>query len=386
MSRRLGREVAIAGVGESAYGVVPDRSALQLHADAAAAALEDAGLELADVDGLATCGDGIDLLHIVRVAEYLGLQPTWFDSTMTGGSAWETLVEHAALAIATGQCEVALVVYASTQRSDMGRSLGTGTRGRAKGPRQFEVPFGSSTVAEYAMAAQLYLHRYGATSEQLAEVAVATRRHAADNPDAMYRDPITVDDVLSSRMIAEPLHMLDCCVISDGGGAVVLTSLERARSLRRGGVRVLGAGSAIGAMTVSQMDDPLDIPARRSGHLAFERAGLTPSDVDVAQLYDSFTITVLLQLEALGICQPGTAGEWVANGGMDIDGALPTNTDGGGLSSNHPGMRGIFLLIEATRQLRGEARRQAADAEVALCSGTGGHLSSCGTVLLGVDR
>ncbi len=380
------RPVAIAGVGESAYGVVPDRTALQLHADAAAAALDDAGLTLEDVDGLFTCGEGIDLLHVVRVAEYLGIRPTTFDSTLSGGSAWETFVEHAALSIAAGHCEVALIVYGSTQRSDMGRSLGTSTRGRAKGPRQFEVPYGSTTVSEYAFAAQRYMHETGATREQLAEVAVSTRRHAADNPRALYRDPITVEEVLGSRPISSPLHLLDCCVITDGGGALVLTSLERARTLRKPPVTVLGSGSAIGAMTASQAGDITDIPARVSGERAYRRAGLTPTDVDTAQLYDSFTITVLLQLEALGLCPPGEAGPWVAEGALDLGGALPTNTDGGGLSSNHPGMRGVFLMVEAVRQLRGEADRQVEGAEVALCSGTGGYLSVCSTVILGVDR
>lgn len=380
------RSAAIVGVGESEFGVVPHRSALQLHADAAAAALADAGLELADVDGLFTNGDGIDLLHVVRVAEYLGMRPTTFDSTLSGGSAWQTYVEHAALAIGTGRCEVALLVYGSTQRSDMGRSLGTQTRGRAKGPRQFEVPYGSSTVAEYALAAQRYLYETGCTRSELAQVAVSTRRHASFNPKAMYQNLITVDDVLDSRPIAEPLGLLDCCVISDGGGAVVMTSTQRARDLNKGAIKVLGAGSAMGSMTVSQSVDITDIPARISGQRAFAQAGLGPRDVDVAQLYDSFTITVLLQLEALGLCPPGEAGRFVAEGNLDIDGALPTNTDGGGLSSNHPGQRGIFLLIEAVRQLRGEATHQVPGAEVALCSGTGGLLSTCATVVLGVDR
>lgn len=380
------RRVAIAGVGESAFGVVPHRSALQLHADAAAAALADAGLTLGDVDGLFTNGDGIDLLHIVRVAEYLGVRPTTFDSTLSGGSAWETYVEHAAMAISTGRCEVALLVYGSTQRSDMGRTLGTQTRGRAKGPRQFEVPYGSSTVAEYALAAQRYLYETGCTREQLAHVAVSMRGHAAHNPLAMYQTPITVDDVLASRPIAEPLHLLDCCVISDGGGAVVMTSLDRARNLPKPAIEVLGTGSALGTMTLSQTTDVLDIPARISGQRAFAEAGLGPADVDVAQLYDSFTITVLLQLEALGLCPPGEAGAFVAEGNLDHGGRLPTNTDGGGLSANHPGQRGVFLLVEAVRQLRGEACHQVHQPEVALCSGTGGLLSSCSTVLLGVDR
>ena len=380
------RPVAVAGIGESECGIVPHRSALQLHADAAAAALDDAGITLGEVDGLFTNGDGIDLLHVVRVAEYLGVRPTTFDGTISGGSAWETYVEHAAMAIATGRCEVALIVYGSAQRSEMGRSLGTSTRGRAKGPRQFEVPYGSTTVAEYALAAQRYLHETSATREDLARVAVSARTHAMHNPRALYRDPITIDDVITSRPIAEPLHLLDCCVITDGGGALVLTSLDRARDLRHGAIRVLGSGSALGPMTLSQAPDVLDIPARTSGARAFAEAGLHPRDVDVAQLYDSFTITVLLQLEALGFCERGEAGAFVSAGNLDLGGLLPTNTDGGGLSANHPGQRGVFLLIEAVRQLRGTADHQVAGAEVALCSGTGGLLSSCATVLLGVDR
>jgi len=379
------RSAAIAGVGESRSGIVSDRTALQLHADAAHAALADAGLTIGEVDGLFSCGDGIDLLHVVRLAEYLDIRPTYVDSTFTGGSAWETFVEHASLAIAAGVCDVALIVYGSTQRSDAGRRLGTATRGRAKGPRQFEVPFGSSTVAEYALAAQRYLYEFDATPEQLASVAVSTRQHASTNPLAMYRDPITVDDVLSSKMVASPLHLLDCCVISDGGGALVMTSLDRARDLQKQPAVVLGAASALGSMTVAQSENILDVPTRVSGERAFAQAGLSPSDVDVAQLYDSFTITVLLQLEALGFCERGTAGSWAADGGMDLDGPLPTNTDGGGLSANHPGMRGIFLLIEAVRQLRGEAIRQVPGAEIAVCSGMGGLLSSSSTIVLGAD-
>lgn len=380
------RSVAVAGVGESEYGVVPHKTALQLHHDAAAAALEDAGLTPGDVDGLFSASfDTVDL-HIVRLAEYLGLAPTWFDSTMSGGGAWETLVEHAVAAIACGMCEVALLVYGSTQRSDTGRRLGTGARGRAVGPRQFDVPYGPPIVAEYALAARRHMHEFGTTPEQLAEIAVTTRAHAGHNPNAMYRDPIGVDDVLSSRMVADPLHLLDCCVVSDGGGAVVLTSLDRARDCRKGAIQVLGAGSALSHMSVSQWPDMTVSPARRSGEIAYARAGLGPSDVDVLQAYDSFTITVLLTLEALGFCPRGEGGRFVEDGALRVGGALPTNTDGGGLSSNHPGMRGIFLLVEAVRQLRGEALLQVPGAEVALCNGTGGVTSACGTVLLGVDR
>ena len=378
-------QVAVVGVGESAYGKVPDRTALQLHADAATAALDDAGVAWFEVDGLFSCGASPDL-HVIRLAEYLGIQPTYVDSTLTGGGAWETLVEHAAAAIETGRCETALVVYGSTQRSDSGRRLGTGARGRATGPRQFEVPYGVTVVAEHALAAMRHGYVYGTTPQQLAQVAVTTREHAAHNPRAMYQDPLTVDEVLESRLIADPLHLLDCCVISDGGGAVVLTSAARARSTRKGGVQVLGTGTAVSHMTVAQMDDLTDLPARRSGELALGQAGISPEDVDVAQLYDSFTITVLLTLEALGFCEPGESGPFVESGGMAHGGRLPTNTDGGGLSSNHPGMRGVFLLIEAVRQLRGEADLQVPDAQVAVCNGTGGFLSACGTVVLGAPR
>lgn len=377
--------IAIVGVGESASGIVPDRTALQLHADAAAAALADAGLAPDDVDGLFSCGASPDL-HVVRLAEYLGLQPDYVDSTLTGGGAWETLVEHAANALVAGSCNVALIVYGSTQRSDAGRRLGTGARGRATGPRQFEVPYGVTVVAEHALAAMRHMHEYGTTPQQLAAVAVTCREHAAHNPRAMYREPISIDDVLGSRLIADPLHLLDCCVVSDGGGAIVLTRLDQARDLARPPVRVLGTGTSVSHMTVAQLDDLTRIPAARSGAIAFSRAGLGPQDVDVVQLYDSFTITVLLTLEALGFCAPGDSGPFATSGELRHAGSLPMNTDGGGLSANHPGMRGVFLLIEAVRQLRGEADLQVPGAEVALCNGTGGFLSACGTVLLGVDR
>jgi acetyl-CoA acetyltransferase len=241
-------------------------------------------------------------------------------------------------------------------------------------PDGFEAPFGPTIVGSYALVAQRHMHQYGTTSEQLAEIAVTMRRHASLNPHAKYRDPITVEDVLASRIISSPLHLLDCCVISDGGGAVVLTSLERARDLRRPPVVIVGGAEAAQHSGIGTRD-LLDIAARQSGPLALARAGIRHDDVDVALVYDSYTITVLATLEALGFCAPGEGGAFCAGGRIGLGGVLPVNPDGGGLSSNHPGMRGIFLVIEATRQLRGECGpRQVSDARIALIHGTGGML------------
>jgi acetyl-CoA acetyltransferase len=229
---------------------------------------------------------------------------------------------------------------------------------------------------------------YGTTSEQLAEIAVATRRNAGRNPRAMFREPISVDDVLGSRLIAEPLHLLDCCVVSDGGGAVVLTTADRAADLAKRPVYVIGTGSSVSHDCVVSMDDLASLSAAvTSAELAYARAGLGPQDIDLLQVYDSYTITVLVTLEALGFCKPGEGGDFVTGGRLAYDGDLPTNTDGGGLSSNHPGMRGVFLLIEAVRQLRREAgeRQVEKTLDVALCHGTGGQLSACGTVILGLE-
>jgi acetyl-CoA acetyltransferase len=235
------------------------------------------------------------------------------------------------------------------------------------------------------MVARRHMHQYGTTSEQLAAIAVATRRNALRNPKAVMQEPITVEDVLASRMVADPLHLLDCCLRTDGGGAVLLTTAERARSLRKTPVWVIGAASAESHLSMAQMEDMTVSPAARCGPEAFAQAGITTADVDVLQVYDAFTIMVLLTLEALGFCKPGEGGPFVADGKLAYDGALPTNTDGGGLSSNHPGMRGIFLLIEAVRQLRGESTAQAPDARIAVCNATGGFMSHCSTVVLTHD-
>lgn len=376
--------VAIAGVGESRFGSVPDATSWQLSQEAAAAALADAGLTAGDVDGLFSCGN--DLMHPVLLAEYLGLHPRYVDGTNVGGASWELYAHHAIGAVNAGLCDIALMTYGSTARSDLKRGLRTANLApAARGPSQFEAPYGNTLIGRYAMVATRHMHEFGTRPEGLAEIAVQTRANASRNPLAMYRDPLTLDDVLASPVIASPLHSLDCCIRSDGGGAVVIVSEERARDLAKPPVWVLGAGEAVGHQTMSEWRDFTVSPARESAARAFSMAGLGPDDVDVLQVYDSFTITVLLTLEAMGFCAKGEAGAFVRHGRLLVDGALPTNTDGGGLSSNHPGMRGVFMIVEAVRQLRGEAHgRQVPDARIAAVNGTGGWFSATGTLILGV--
>jgi acetyl-CoA acetyltransferase len=381
----VGRRVAIVGAALSDIGRLDDVSPFELHYQAASRALADAGIDKGDVDGFSSCGTG--LLAPIEVAEYIGLRPTWVDGTGVGGAAWEFMVEHAAAAIAEGHAEVVVLAYGSTARADLKRrdrraNLSFGSRG----PVQFDAPFGHTLIAKYAMTARRHMHEFGTTIDQLAEIAVSTRHNASLNPDAYYQDPITIDDVRTSPMIADPLTALHCCLRSDGGGSVVLTSEERARDVCTPPVWVLGTGEAVSHTTMSEWDDFTESPAVRSGALAFERAGVTPDDIDVCQIYDAFTPMVLLTLEALGFCKKGEGGPFVEGGTLRVDGALPTNTDGGGLSACHPGMRGIFLLVEAVRQLRGEGgKRQVPGAELACVNGTGGWFSSASTVILGVE-
>jgi acetyl-CoA acetyltransferase len=382
----MGRRVAIVGAALSDCGRVDDKSPFELHYQAASRALGDAGLGKDDVDGFASSGTG--LLAPVELAEYLGLRPTWVDGTGVGGSTWEFMVEHATAAIAEGHAEVVVLAYGSTARADLKRhdrraNLSFGSRG----PVQFDAPYGHALIAKYAMAARRHMHEFGTTIDQLAEIAVSTRHNASLNPDAYYREPITIDDVNAAPLVADPLTTLHCCIRSDGGGAVVLTSEDRARDLAPRPVRVLGTGEAVSHTTMSEWDDFTESPAVRSGKLAFERAGVTPEDIDVCEIYDAFTPMVLLSFEALGFCKKGEGGPFVEGGTMRVDGALPTNTDGGGLSACHPGMRGIFLLVEAVRQLRGEAgERQVAGAKLACVNGTGGWFSSASTAILGVEE
>ena len=377
------RRVAIVGAALSDCGRVDDKTAFVLHQQATARAIADAGLAKDDIDGFMSSGLGS--LPPIEVAEYMGLTPSWADSTGVGGSTWEFMLEHAYAAIAMGLVDVVVLAYGSTARSDLKKrlrsaNLSFGTRG----PAQFDAPFGHTLIAKYAMVARRHMHEFGTTIEQLAEIAVSTRYNASLNPDAYHTDPITIDDVVGSRMIADPLTKLHCCVRSDGGGAIILAGEERARDCARAPVWVLGTGEAVSHTTMSEWEDFTESPCVRSGEQAFRRAGLTPDDVDVCQLYDAFTPMVLLTIEGLGFCKKGEGGPFVADGKLRVGGALPTNTDGGGLSACHPGMRGIFLLVEATRQLRGECGpRQVPDAEIACVNGTGGWFSSAGTVILG---
>ncbi len=377
-------QVAIVGVAESDLGRTPGHSVFSLQQQAMAAALAEAGLRPADVDGLMTSGYPYAERQAVSLAEYLGIQPRYVDDTNTGGSGFIAALERAAAAIHGGLCETVLIAYGSTQYSSRTRALG----GRpAEYGYQFEVPYGLPLpLGGYALAAQRYLHLYGARSADLAEVAVAARAWAGRNPKAARRDELTVDDVLASPLICSPLHALDCCLVSDGGGAVVVTSADRARTLPTDPVLVSGTGYAQSHESVGSAAELTDTAARESGRLAFRRAGLGPADVDVAQIYDSFTITVLLSLEDLGFCAKGEGAAFVAGGRIRPGGDFPLNTSGGGLSYCHPGMFGIFLLIEAVRQLRGQAGdRQTGAPEVALCHGTGGQLSTAATAVLRRD-
>lgn len=379
------RTPCIVGVAESELGIT-GRTILDLQAEAAAGALDDAGLGLSDVDGLFTTA--VSRFSASHVAEYLGIYPTWTDATMAGGASYEIFVAHAAEAIRSGRCEVALIPYANNQRSAKSRSLG-GKIDEHAPETQFEVPFGPlNPISLYAMAAQRHIHEFGTTSEQLAEVAVAARSWALKNPKAFRygEGPLTVDDVLASPMPSTPLHALDCCLITDGGAAAVMTTRERARDLKRRPVAVLGHGETTTNVGMSQIPDLTATGAAVSARRAYESAGLGPADVDVAELYDSFTITVLLELEALGFCDRGEGGSFVSKGRIAPGGEFPLNTSGGGLSYCHPGVFGLFLVVEAVRQLRGECGdRQVPDARTAICHGTGGILSTHATVILGSD-
>jgi acetyl-CoA acetyltransferase len=384
------RRVCVVGVGLSDGPVAPNLDSVMLAAQSFRRALDDAGLQPRDIDGLASAGYGG--MHEVMLAEYFGIQPRWLESTSVGGSSFEFHALHAYRAIEAGDVDTVAIVYGSNQLSSSGRTLGTGGGGGRGGmmplPMSFEFPAGLTLVGAYAMAAQRHMYEYGTKPEQLASIAVQVREHAARNPRAMYRDPITVDDVLSSKLVADPLHKLDCCVISDGGCCIILTTEERARDLAHRPVYVRGAAGGTTHHSIQGMTDMTRTAAAISGPKAFAEAGITPADVDTFQMYDSFTYTVLVVLEDLGFAPKGEGGAFVSDGGgnLRLGGALPTNTDGGGLSCTHPGMRGLFLLCEATRQLRGEAGdSQVAGAEIAVAHGSGGWLSTQGTVVLGTE-
>ncbi|WP_372712385.1 acetyl-CoA acetyltransferase [Azospirillum argentinense] len=383
----LSGKAAIAGVFESPRRDAPRVHPFALQMECILGALDDAGLTLKDVDGLcAASGDwaeGGSTMDVVELAEYIGIAPTYVNSTDVGGCSYILQAGQAAAAIATGLAEVVVISYAACPRWWPLSSPSFDPFVFPAGPGQYEIPYAPTLISTYGLFAHRHMDLYGTTPEQLAQVAVTFREHAAKNPDARLRKPITVDDVLASPMIASPLHRLDCCVVTDGGGAVVMTSRERARDLKKPPVHLVGYGAAVARTQNSQIPDDLTTPAALSGPRAFAMAGVTPGEIDVAQIYDAFTITPMLALEDLGFCGRGESGAFVADGNLTLGGSLPTNTDGGGLSSNHPGKRGIFTLIESVRQLRGEGPGvQVPDARLALAHGLGGTFCSAATAIL----
>jgi acetyl-CoA C-acetyltransferase len=369
----------IAGIFEHPTRKADDKSLAQLHAEVAKGALEDAGLSKQDVDGYFCAGDAPGLGPLSMV-DYLGLKVRHMDSTDTGGSSYILHVGHAAEAIAAGKCRVALITLAGRPRA-MGQATGTQPRnlGMTAPDVAFEFPYGPTTANMYAMVAMRHMHEFGTTSEQLAWIKVAASHHAQWNPHAMLPEVVTVEEVVNSPMISDPLHRLDCCVISDGGGAIVVVHPDVAKSLKRPRVRIRGAGEA----PKHQMGGRIDLTysgAAWSGPVAFEEAGVKPSDIKYASIYDSFTITVLMQLEDLGFCEKGRGGRFVSDGNLISGvGKLPFNTDGGGLCNNHPSNRGgLTKVLEAVRQLRGEAhpKVQVKNCDLAIAHGTGGQLGS----------
>tara|TARA_B100002003_G_scaffold247854_1_gene280266 strand:+ start:1917 stop:3050 length:1134 start_codon:yes stop_codon:yes gene_type:complete len=377
----MSRSVAIAGVAESdEIGKVENKSSLQHHAESAYNALEDAGIKMSEVDGLLSAG-----FSTLTLAEYMGIEPKYTDTTAVGGSSFIIHIAHAMAAINAGYCEVALVTHGEAGRSARSRAGGNASE---PGP-QFETPYGYiGAPINYALAARRYMHDYGEerTRQAMAEIAVSTRKWAQMNPKAYMKDPMSFDDYHASRWVAWPFHLFDCCLVTDAGGAFVVTTAERARDLAKKPVYVLGAAEGHDHGMISQMPNLTSTWGRFSGPKALERAGMTHSDMDLNMIYDSFTYTVLATLESLGYCGPGEGPDFVANQRTAPGGDFALNTNGGGLSYTHSGMYGMFLVLEAVRQLRGETgERQLDNPKTALVNGTGGSLSSTGTVILGVD-
>lgn len=378
----------IAGAFEHPRREIPDRTVAEIHAEVALGALADAGLSLSDVDAYYCAGDAPGFAAL-SMADYLGLRCRTIDSTESGGSSYLVHIGHAAAAIAAGHANVALITLGGKPRSG-GPLPGSDVNVAGAPEAEFENIWGTSVLAYYAMAAQRHMYEFGTTGAQLAEIKVAASLHAQHNPHAFLREVVTVDEVLDSPLVADPLHRLDCCVITDGGGAIVVVSPEVAKSLSRTCVKVLGQGEAVKHTTLGR-PDLSHTGARWSGSAAFAEAGVSPGDIDYVSIYDSFTITVLQTIEDLGFCAPGEGGRFVQDGALVAPfGRLPFNTDGGGLCNNHPANRGgMTKVIEAVRQLRGEAHPavQVPDCQIALAHGTGGALSTrhvSSTVIMGV--
>ncbi len=369
---------SVVGVGLSTRWEAPGRTALELMAEAVHVALADAGLRLDQVDGLLT-GTAMHFMPTLSVAEYLGIRPRFLDGTMIGGSSFVEHLIPAALALEAGLCDVALICYGSNQRTASGR-LVSGSE-----PQPYEQPYEPRhPITGYALAAARHMHQFGTTRRQMAEVALAARRWAELNPEAFARQPTSIEEILAARMVNDPLSARDCCLVTDGAGAVVMVRADRAHDFPKPPAYLLGAAAATWHRQISAMPDLTVTAAAESGPRAFAMAEVAPTDIDVVQLYDAFTINTILFLEDLGFCRKGEGGAFVEGGAIAPGGRLPVNTNGGGLSCCHPGMYGIFPLIEAVRQLRGEAgERQIAETELALVHGNGGQLSSQVTAILG---
>lgn len=378
MENNLRGKSAIVGVGHAGFGEAHGQSAYDVMAQSSLAALADAGLKLSDVDGL-FCTMMEDSMPVLMAAEYLGIIPRHIDGTMTGGSSFVNYLTSATMALEMGLCDVALICYGSNQRTASGKLV------TASKLPPYEGLYGPRyPISGYALAAARHMYEYGTTRENLADVAVAARAWASHNPEAFMRDPLTREDVLASRMVGDPLTKLDCCLVTDGGGAIVMVRSDRAKDFPNAPVYVLGSAAESSHRQISQMKDYTTTAARESGKRAFAAAGVTPADIDVVELYDAFTINTILFLEDLGFCPKGEGGAFVSNGNIAPGGGLAVNTNGGGLSCVHPGMYGIFTIIEAARQIRGDAPGIQLDGvELAVAHGNGGVLSSQVTAILG---
>lgn len=368
---------AIAGLATFGVGETPGFSSMELTAQAALLAVADAGLTLPDVDALFICQPD-DFFAGLSFAEYLGLQPRYTDNNRTGGSAFMSHMAVAVMMLDAGYIDCALIAYGSNQRSNGGRLATKITH------NPWDAPYGPLfPLTSYALAAARHMHEFGTTREDLAAVALAARAWAQTNPEAFARGPLTLEDCLSARMVSTPISVRDCCLVTDGAAAIVMTRTDRARDLAKPAVPVLGAAAATWWNAIAQSKDVTVTAARESGARAMAMAGVTPADIRTAQLYDAFTINTILFLEDLGFCPKGEGGRFVSSGAIAPGGSLPVNTNGGGLSYCHPGMYGLFAIIEAARQIRGEAANQLSGVDVALAHGNGGTLSSQATVVLG---
>ena len=371
-------QTAIVGAATFGIGEAPGLDSIDLAVGASVKALRMANLQPKDVDAVFVCLPS-DFLSGLSVSEYLGIQPRFTDNNRTGGSAFLTHIQTAALALAAGQCDVALICYGSNQRSGAGKLVS------AQKQSWFEALYKPvMPVSAYALAASRHMHEFGTTREQLACVAVSARQWAKKNPDAYMRDDLSIDDVLKARMVADPLSVRDCCLVTDGAAAIVMTRADRAADLSKNPAYVLGAAAATTHLNISAMADLTVTAAQQSGARAFAQSGYTARDMDVVELYDAFTINTILFLEDLGFCKKGEGGAFVSDGRIAPGGALPVNTNGGGLSCVHPGMYGLFTVVEATQQIMGLAgERQIAEARLGLAHGNGGTLSSQATTILG---